>query len=43
MTLRFWKYGSANEKIQGLAIEAGEFLKLNRVYPAFAALALGDE
>jgi predicted nucleic-acid-binding Zn-ribbon protein len=43
MALRCWKCGSANEEAQRLAVQTGEFLKLNRVHPAFAALTFGDE
>ena len=41
--VRFWKCGSANEEVQRFAIEAGKFLKLNHIHPAFAAFAFRDE
>ena len=43
ITVRFWKCGSANEKVQRFAIEAGKILKFDGIYSAFPAFAFGDE
>ena len=34
---------SINKEAQLLPVQAGEFLKLNHIYPAFTALAFGYE
>jgi hypothetical protein len=42
MTLRFWKWGSANEEVQRLTVEGDELLKFDHI-PVLAILHRGDE